>query len=140
MEFRKFGAAYVIRLDKDEEIIETLREFCKTNQIRLGWVSGIGAVNLVVLGLFETGPKRYVADELRGDLEITALSGNITTMDGEVYLHLHATVSDVKHQTCGGHLSSAVVSATGELIVVAIDGIVDRKFSQEIGLNLLHFC
>ena len=140
MEFRRFGSAYVIRLDKDEEIIETLRGFCKTNQIRLGWVTGIGAVNRVVLGLFETGPKRYVADELRGDLEITALSGNITTMDGEVYLHLHATVSDVKQQTCGGHLTSAVVSATGELIVVAIDGMVDRKFSREIGLNLLRFC
>jgi hypothetical protein len=31
------------------------------------------------------------------------------------------------------------VSATTELIVVSVVGVVDRKFSQEIGLNLLEF-
>jgi len=140
MEFKKFGNVYVVRLDKDEEIIETLKGFCATNQITLGWVSGIGAVNRVTLGLFETKPKRYIAEELTGDFEITSLSGNITTMNKEVYLHFHATVSDLQHKTYGGHLTSAVVSATAELIVVSVAGIVDRKLSQEIGLNLLEFC
>jgi len=140
MEFKRFNNVYVVRLDKDEELIETLKGFCATNQIILGWVSGIGAVNRVALGLFETKTKRYVAEELTGDLEITSLSGNITTMNGEVYLHLHATVSDLQHKTYGGHLTSAVASATAELIVVSVEGVVDRKFSQEIGLNLLEFC
>ena len=112
MEFKKFGNVYVVRVDKDEEIIETLKGFCATNQITLGWVSGIGAVNRVTLGLFETKPKRYIAEELTGDFEITALSGNITTMNKEVYVHLHVTVSDLQHKTYGGHLTSAIVSAT----------------------------
>jgi len=139
MEFKKFGNVYIVRLDKGEEIIETLKNFCATNQITLGCVSGIGAVNRVTLGLFETKPKRYVAEELTGDFEITSLSGNITTMNKEVYVHLHGTVSDLTHKTHGGHVTSAVVSATVELIVVAVEGVVDRKFSQEIGLNLLEF-
>jgi len=139
MEFKRVNNVYVVRLDRDEEIVETLKNFCATNQITLGWVSGIGAVNRVTLGLFETKPKRYVAEELTGDFEITALSGNITTMNKEVYIHLHATISDLQHKTYGGHLTSAVVSATVELIVVAIEGVLDRKFSQEIGLNFLEF-
>lgn len=139
MEFKKFGNVYVVRLDKGEEIIETLKGFCATNQITLGWVSGIGAVNRVTLGLFETKPKRYVAEELTGDFEITSLSGNITTINKEVYVHLHATVSDLQHMTYGGHLTSAVVSATAELIVVSVAGVMDRIFSQEIGLNVLEF-
>lgn len=139
MEFMQRGSAYVLRLDKGEEIIETLREFCKTSNITLGWVSGIGAVNRIVLGLFETGPKRYTADELSGDFELTALSGNITTMGEDVYVHLHGTIADLQHHAFGGHVSSAVVSATVELIVVTVEGIVDRKFSEEIGLNLLRF-
>lgn len=140
MEFKRFNNMYVMRLDKDEEIIETLKNFCSANQITLGWVSGIGAVNRVALGLFETKPKRYVGEELTGDFELTSLSGNITTMNKDVYLHLHATVSDLQHKTYGGHLNSAVVSATVELIVVSVEGVVDRKFGQEIGLNLLEFC
>ena len=140
MEFKRFNNKYVMRLDKDEEIIETLKNFCSTKQIALGWVSGIGAVNRVALGLFETKPKRYAGEELAGDFELTSLSGNITTMNKDVYLHLHATVSDLQHKTYGGHLNSAVVSATVELIVVSVEGVVDRKFGQEIGLNLLEFC
>jgi hypothetical protein len=139
MEFKRFNNVYVVRLDKGEEIIETLKGFCATNQIMIGWVSGIGAVNRVTLGLFETKPKRYFGKELTGDFEITALSGNITTMNKEVYVHLHATVSDFQHKTYGGHLNSAIVSATAELIVVSVTGVVDRKFSYEIGLNLLEF-
>lgn len=139
MEFKKFGTTYVLRLDKGEEIVETLKSFCRANSIKLALISGIGAVGPVTLGLFETGPKRYIADTLSGDYELTALSGNVTTMGGEIYLHLHSTVSDLQHQTYGGHLSSAVVSATVELIVMSIDGGVDRAFSEEIGLNLLRF-
>jgi len=139
MEFRRFGTAYVLRLDKGEEIVETLKSFCRANSIKLASISGIGAVSPVTLGLFETGPKRYVADTLSGDFELSALSGNVTTMNGDVYVHLHAAVSDLQHQTYGGHLSSAVVSATVELIVMNIDGTVDRAFSEEIGLNLLRF-
>ena len=127
MEFKRFGNVYVVRLDKEEEIVETLKAFCATNQITLGWVSGIGAVNRVTLGLFETKPKRYIAEELTGDFEITALSGNITSMNKEVYLHLHATVCGLQHKTYGGHLTSAVVSATAELIVASVGGIVGSE-------------
>lgn len=139
MEYRKFGSMYVIRLDKGDEIVASLKSLCKSNSITLGWVSGIGAVNKATIGLFETETKRYLSSELSGDFEITALSGNISTMDGEIYLHLHATLSDIKHQTFGGHLNSAFISATGELIVSSIEGAVDREFSSEIGLNLMNF-
>jgi hypothetical protein len=33
----------------------------------------------------------------------------------------------------------AVISATGEIIIEAIDGYVDREFDDDIGLNLLKF-
>ena len=39
----------------------------------------------------------------------------------------------------GGHLNSAVVSATCELVLQVIDGQVERVFDPEIGLNLFQF-
>ncbi len=39
----------------------------------------------------------------------------------------------------GGHLNKAVVSATCEMVISLIDGIVDRRFDEEIGLNLFKF-
>ncbi len=137
MHYGKFDNTYVLRLDKGEEIIETLKAFCTDREITLATISGIGAVDRVTLGLFETGPKRYVAEELTGEFELTSLTGNITTMAGEVYIHLHAAVSDIEHRTYGGHLSSGRVSATLEIVINTLKGTVDREFSEAIGLNLM---
>lgn len=139
MESKKFGNMYVVRVDRGEEIIGKLKEFARENHVKLGSVSGIGAVNSAVIGLFDTSSKKYISSELSGDFEITSLAGNISTMDGEAYIHMHACLSDVENKTLGGHLNSAIVSATAEIFINTVDGEVDRKFNNEIGLNLIKF-
>jgi hypothetical protein len=74
-----------------------------------------------------------------GDHEITSLTGNISRMNDEVYLHLHINLSDANYQTYGGHLNSAVVSATCEIVVCGLEGEIGRGFSEEIGLNIFRF-
>lgn len=139
MEFKKFNNKYILRLDRGEEVVETLKKFCKSEKITLGFVQGIGAVNKATVGLFEISTKKYHSTELSGDFEITSLLGNISTMNGEVYLHLHINLADKEHKVYGGHLNSAVISATGEITIEAIEGSVDREFSESVGLNLYKF-
>ncbi len=139
MEYKRFGSKYVVRLNKGEEVITALKEVCATENIRLGTISGIGAVNKATIGLFETAAKIYHSNEYTGDMEVTSLSGNITRQNGEVYLHVHVCLGDITNRVVGGHLSSAIVSATLEVVIDVIDGSVDREFSDEIGLNLLDF-
>ena len=134
---KKFGNNYVVRIDKGEEIVACLKTICKDNQIRLGSVSGIGAVGQAQIGLFETSSKQYHSTKLEGDFEITALTGNITTMNGETYLHLHINLSDAKYHMFGGHFQSAVVSGTCEIIIDAIDGECERIFNEDVGLNII---
>ncbi len=139
MEFQKFVDKFVLRLDKGEEVVETLKQFCSDNNIKLGSVNGIGSTNMAIIGLFDTKSKEYSSIELKGDHEIDQLSGNISTMNSDVYIHLHANLSDSSYHVYGGHLNSAIVSATCEIIVESIAGEVDREFSDEIGLNLLTY-
>jgi len=139
MESKKIKNKHILRIDRGEEIVETLTKYCKENNINLGIVVGIGAVNNAVIGLFKCATKEYIKTEITGDHEITSLLGNISTKDGETYLHLHINLSDEKYQTRGGHLNSAIVSGTGEIFIIEVEGNVDRKFSDEIGLNLFHF-
>lgn len=136
MEYKRFGSRIFARLDKGEEVVQTLKELCEKESITLGRVSGIGAVNFVDLGFFETEGKNYFTKEFTGDYEVTSLTGNISTMDGEIYLHLHITIGDKEYRAWGGHLNKAIVSATLEVIIDTADGTVDRAFSEEIGLNL----
>ena len=139
MDFKKFDTKYVLRLERGEEVVETLKKFCEEKDIKLGWIKGLGAVNYAKIGLFETKSKTYHSTELSGDYEITSLYGNISTMNNEVYLHLHICLSDDEYKTYGGHLNSAIVSATVEILIESIEGFVERSFNDEIGLNLYDF-
>ena len=137
MKFKKIGSKWIVRIDKGEEIVETLKQFCKENKIKLGTISGIGATNRVTIGLFEIKSKQYHSQKLIGDYEITNLSGNVSTMNDEIYLHLHISLADSKYNAYGGHLNSAVISGTGEIVIEEIEDIIEREFNEEAGLNLL---
>ena len=71
--------------------------------------------------------------------EIVSIGWNINTMNGETYTHFHISVADESGNVYGGHLTEAVISGTGELVLTEIEGTVDRKFDEEIGLNLFEF-
>ena len=139
MEFRKFSNNYIVRIDKNEEVLEKITELCRTEGIKLGSITGLGASNKVVIGLFDTVEKQYHQKEITGPMEITSLVGNISTKDGETYLHCHINVCDADNHVWGGHLNYCNISATCELNITAVDGCVERKFSDEIGLNLYEF-
>ena len=140
MEYRKFGSDYVVRMDRGEEILACVEEVCKKEQIRLGSLNGLGAVGAADLGVFDTNEFRYRTETYEGDYEIASCMGNISTMDGKTYLHVHAVIANsAEGEVHGGHLSRGVISLTGEFVIHAIDGEVDRKYSDEVGLNLIRF-
>lgn len=139
MEYRKFNDSYVVRLNKDEEVMQSLKKLCRDEDIRLAEITGIGASNLVEIGVFNVNTKEYNTKIFNGMFEITSLVGNATRKDGEVYLHIHINFGDEEGNVKGGHLVKANISATSEIIVKEIKGEVGRELSNEIGLNLLKF-
>lgn len=137
MKYKRCGTRVFVRIDKGEELVENLKLICNELNIRLGSICGIGATDKVTVGLMNTKTKKYQSKEFTGDHEITSVLGNVTTMNGEVYLHLHITLGDVEHKIIGGHLTSAVISATFEGIIDIIEDQITREYHDEVGLNLL---
>ena len=58
-------------------------------------------------------------------------------MENDVYLHIHATLSDGENFTIGGHLTSAVITGSCELFVTAVDAEINRVFNEKTGLYSL---
>ena len=139
MEYRRFGNTIVARIDRGEEILAAVREIAGAEHIQLASVSALGATNDFTVGVYSADEKQYHANDFKGNFEIVSLTGTINTMDGEFYTHLHMSAGDEKGQVFGGHLNRAVVSAVCEMVITVIDGVVDRRFSEEIGLNLFRF-
>ena len=69
-------------------------------------------------------------------MEITSLSGSVTEMNGQPYIHLHVTMADQKNVLHGGHAIELRVGATCEMFVRVLDGQVARERNEELGINL----
>ena len=139
MEYRKFGDAYILRLDRDEEILAQLKIFAEKEQVKLASVTALGAVKDFTIGVFDTSAKAYHSNRFQGVYEIVSLVGTINTKDGDFYCHLHMCAGDQEGHAFGGHLNEAVISATCELVLEIMDGTVERRFDPETGLNLMEF-
>ena len=139
MEYRKFGDTYIVRMDRDEEILAQLKIFAEKEQVKLASVTGLGAVKDFTIGVFDTSAKAYHSNRFQGVYEIVSLVGTINTKDGDFYCHLHMCAGDQEGRAFGGHLNEAVISATCELVLEIMDGTVERRFDPETGLNLMEF-
>lgn len=137
--YKQFSNKYVVSLQNRQEISRAITAFCRERDIKAGTVSGLGAVDEAVLRFFDPAAKKYVDKTFSEQLEISNLTGNISSKDGEVYLHLHATLGRSDYSALAGHLLSAVLNGAGELVIEKFDGEIDRYYDDNSGLNLYKF-
>lgn len=139
MDYRRFGDKLVVRMDRGEEILTELQRVAEKENIKLASVTALGATDDFTVGVYNVAEKQYHSHSFQGAFEIVSLTGTISTMNGEYYAHLHISAGDEKGAVFGGHLNRAVISATCEMVIMVIDGQVDRFRDEEIGINLFRF-
>ena len=127
----------VMRLDIGDEICSCIKKACEKHDVKLASVTGIGVTKSAVIGLYDLEKQEFISNEFNGIMEIASLTGNVTTMDGEIYIHLHALVCDNQGKSFGGHLKEGIIGATGEIFINVADGSVGRVKQKETGLNIL---
>ena len=137
MLYKRFGDTCIVRIDLNEEIMQSLKAVCEKEDIHLAQVDAIGAINHGIVGVFNLQEQAYYREELNGFMEITSLTGSVTRMNGEVYLHLHGTMADRNNVIHGGHVIELTVGATCEMFVRILPGEVSRVRDQDLGINLI---
>ena len=139
MEYRRFNDTYVVRMARGEEIMGTLTVLCEQEGIRVASVAAIGAVDRAVVGLYDVDEKVYHKKEFNEPMEMTSLLGTVTSKGGQVYLHLHVTLTDENMLAHGGHVNSLTIGGTCEMILRTLPGEVSRRLDDATGLNLFDF-
>jgi uncharacterized protein len=143
MEYKTFRQGFcreiVVRMDRGEEILSSLRSLIEKEGITLGKFTAIGAIDSFTVGVYDVSERKYESKTYKGAYEIVSLTGNINTMDNKPYIHLHMSAADKENHVVGGHLNEAHVSATIEMFISVIDGKVDRFKDEVTGLNLFKF-
>lgn len=134
MQFKQHGTTYFVYLEKGEPVIDVLTNFCKEQNILNGYITGIGAVNNIELGAYDSNSKEYLKKIFKEDHELITYQGNIMLLDDEPFIHTHITIGNHNMEIFGGHLFSMNVAVVGEFIIHKIDGNSKRTFNDKIGL------
>lgn len=128
---------YVLRLDRREELIKSLKSFCIKNKIKGGFFLGIGAASRAEIAYYDFNKKKYFPKKLKGPLEIANLTGNIAVKNKELIIHTHVALGDKEMKTFSGHVNSLIVSPACEILLIKFSKEIKRKYFDDIGLNLM---
>ena len=137
MQTKKITDGFVVKLDKGEQLVDSLIKFARQEKVDSGSVTGIGAVTNVTLGYFDREQKKYLEKKFEEVYELVSLVGSIATINYQPILHLHIIISDRNYKVYAGHLFSAEVAVTAEIFVRAYPEPLLRKKDPQFGLNLL---
>lgn len=128
---------YLLRIERGEEIIQTVTTWCKANTVTLAELRGIGAAQNVVLSSYNLETKQYEQKAYPESVEIASFTGNISLVDNEPFCHIHVVIGIDTLEAKAGHLHSATVSGTMEIFVTTYQTTVRRLPDSETGLKLL---
>lgn len=119
------------------DLLEELTSICQKENIRLGRIEALGAVQEARLGFYDQQTREYQFHTFAQPLEITKLIGNISLKDGNPFVHAHITLADDEGRAFGGHLAPGTVVFACEFVIESFDGpVFERGFDEETGLPL----
>lgn len=139
MKAKKVDNGWLVRLDRGEEVMQTLVDFIARKGIPAGAISGIGALTSVELGYFNRDTKQYQKRKFDGVYELLSLKGNIAYVDDSPMVHAHCIIGDADYKLSGGHLFKAVIAVTGEIYIQTFSDKFVRRMDNHVKLNLLDF-
>jgi predicted DNA-binding protein with PD1-like motif len=125
------------KLSHGGDLLEEVTDICRKENIQLGRVEALGAVQRARLGFYNQQTHEYQFHVVDQPLEITKLVGNVSLKDGNPFVHAHITLADKTGNAYGGHLAPGTLVFACEFILEAFDGpILERVFDEVTGLPL----
>lgn len=128
---------YRIRLERGEEVIHTLTDFCVQENIQNAWVGGIGAVERAKIGYYNVDKKEYFSQVHTEVHEVISMTGNVALVENTPFIHIHAVLSNTKNEAFGGHVFEMYVAVTLEVELIVYKEPITRVLDDTIGLKLL---
>jgi predicted DNA-binding protein with PD1-like motif len=139
VDFFRDGDVLFMRFSDGDDLAEGMKQALKSQGVRSGLVlCGVGMLKSPQL-TFYTGGGVYRPIALDEEVELTALNGNVATVDGEVFVHLHATVGKKNGEAMAGHFAGGKVHMTAEVAVRVLTRPMIRVLDERTGLKTLRF-
>lgn len=135
----KPGRYIIARAEHDADLVEFIKDIVKKEKIEVGVFTAIGALKKARLGFYNQETHKYQEISIDGPCEIASCIGNISSINGEKFVHSHVVLTEENGSTKGGHLSESIVFA-GEIHIQELKGPkLERKPDDITELTLWEF-
>jgi hypothetical protein len=129
---------YAVIFETGDEIASGLKRFAKEQGLKGSSFKAIGALESVKVGWFDWEEKKYkTAVELKEQVELLSMIGDVAVKDGEPQVHAHLVVGRRDGTAHGGHLLEARVRPTCELILTESAEELRKEMDLEAGIALI---
>jgi len=132
----KPGKEYMARLHHNADFLRAVTELAKNTQIKVGRFTAIGALKNAVFGYYDQQKHEYQEIMYDYHCELAACIGNVSSKDGEVFVHAHVVLSDDAGDTKAGHMLAGTVFAAEVHLRELIGPNLERKYDDITGLSL----
>jgi predicted DNA-binding protein with PD1-like motif len=133
------GAAHVLKPPFGSDLLKGLQAYVQERSINLAWFSGLGAVSRATLRYYDQIKKEWLDLDLDRRLEVASMSGNVSLLNGEPIVHVHAVLADEEGRCYGGHLADNTLVFNLEILLQTLSGpAVTRKMDTQTGLTIWH--
>lgn len=106
-----------LRLAPGDEVMDCLTQIAVNENLKSASLHGLGASADFVLDSGHYNEEKH---------EISSIVGNITKLDGEYFLHVHANMASPRGNVIGGHLKNCVIFSTCEIFIHYYDVEIGR--------------
>lgn len=136
---RKTSDGYVAILQRGDLLMDCLMRIARAEGITHASFQGIGAVEDVTIGYYELATKQYHFNTYTETFEVASMTGNITLVEDEPFVHAHAVLSrcDESLACIGGHIKDARTAVTLEVHLRCGAEALVRLPDDTIGLKLI---
>src|SRR5271166_1459860 len=128
---------YAVIFYEGDEAFSGLLEFAEKYHVTSAHFTAIGAVNGATLGWFDPQRKMYKKIPIDGQHEVIGMSGDIALYKGKPVVHTHMVVGGPGGTTRAGHVLSAYVSPTLEVMVTVDPVAMHKRFDPDTDLTLI---
>jgi uncharacterized protein len=129
---------FALIFDAGEDPVAGLTRFAEEQNLSASSFTAIGAFSEAQLGYFDWEKKDYDRIPVREQVEVLALVGDIAIQDANSKkVHAHVVLGRRDGSACGGHLLSATVRPTLEVILTESPGYLKRIYDPATGLALI---
>jgi predicted DNA-binding protein with PD1-like motif len=128
---------YAVIFDKGDEPHSGLQRFAEEEQISAASLTAVGAFSSATLGYFDRDRMDYDDIPVDEQVEVLSMVGDIALSDEQPEVHAHLVVGKRDGSTMGGHLRSAQVWPTLEVIVTETPAHLRKRHDRETGLTLI---